>query len=70
MTYPEIIKEVRTQLKLSQEELARELKVSFSTINRWETGKSTPSKMAKRLLIEFCKNKKVINNVITTIENV
>ena len=30
----------------SQEQLARELDVSFATINRWENGKTEPSRLA------------------------
>ena len=45
--YPALVKEVRRQLSLSQEGLARELGVSYTTINRWEKGLSKPSKLAK-----------------------
>lgn len=36
MSFSEKIKQVRSQLKMSQEDLAHELGVSFATINRWE----------------------------------
>jgi len=52
--YPALVKEVRRQLALSQEDLARELGVSYTTINRWENGQSQPSKMAKVLFDSFC----------------
>ncbi len=52
--YPALVKEVRRQLALSQEDLARELGVSYTTINRWENGQSHPSRMAKVLLRSFC----------------
>ena len=48
------VKEVRRQLGLSQEELAHELGVSFATVNRWENGKTTPSKLAQRQFSMFC----------------
>jgi DNA-binding XRE family transcriptional regulator len=51
---PELVKEVRTQLGVSQENLARELGVSFATVNRWENGKSKPSKLAKVQFDNFC----------------
>ena len=41
-----MVKDARQKLGLSQEELAHELGVSFSTINRWENGKTVPSKLA------------------------
>jgi len=56
--FPAMVKEVRKQLGLSQEELAHELGVSFSTINRWENGKTVPSKLAKRQFDQFCANKR------------
>jgi putative transcriptional regulator len=52
--FPELIKEVRRQLGISQEELAQELGVSFSTINRWENGKTMPSKLAYKQFTTFC----------------
>ncbi|MBW2109696.1 MAG: helix-turn-helix transcriptional regulator [Deltaproteobacteria bacterium] len=51
---PELVKEVRRQLGISQEDLARALGVSFATVNRWENGKSKPSKLAKAQLDSFC----------------
>lgn len=39
---PDILKELRTKLGLSQEELAAKLDVAFSTLNRWENGRSVP----------------------------
>ncbi len=52
--FPEIVKEVRRQLALSQEELAHALGVSFATVNRWENGKTVPSKLAQRQFEQFC----------------
>ena len=52
--YPMLLKEVRRQLSLSQEALARELGVSFATVNRWENGQVRPSKLAKAQLDNFC----------------
>lgn len=50
-----LIKEIRRQLSLSQEDLARQLGVSYATVNRWENGLSKPSKLAKAQLESFCK---------------
>ena len=63
MKCSDIIKEIRIQLNISQEDLARELTVSFATVNRWENEKSVPSKMAKRLLIDFCKDKMISDEI-------
>jgi putative transcriptional regulator len=38
--YPSLIKEIRKQLALSQEDLARELGVSYATVNRWENSQA------------------------------
>jgi DNA-binding transcriptional regulator YiaG len=51
---PELMKSVRSQLNFSQEDLARELGVSFATVNRWENGKVFPSKMAQAAFRRFC----------------
>ena len=53
----EKVKLVRTELKLSQEDLARELGVSFATINRWENGSYNPSRLARKAFDDFCERK-------------
>jgi len=40
--FPDLIRDLRTRLGLSQEKLAAQLRVSFPTINRWEKGKTEP----------------------------
>ncbi len=57
--FPATVKEVRRQLALSQEELAHALGVSFATVNRWENGKTAPSKLAQRQFARFCKRRKI-----------
>lgn len=54
-----LIKSLRTELNLSQEDLARDLGVSFATVNRWENDKAIPSRLAKSQLEAYCKEKKV-----------
>jgi DNA-binding transcriptional regulator YiaG len=56
--FPETVKDVRRQLALSQEELAHALGVSFATVNRWENGKTAPSKLAQRQFKQFYAQKK------------
>jgi DNA-binding transcriptional regulator YiaG len=51
---PALLKEVRRQLGLSQEGLARELGVSFATVNRWENAQVKPSKLAMAQFESFC----------------
>lgn len=52
----EVIKITRQKAFLSQEAFANELKVSVSTINRWETGKVKPNLTAMKSLKQFCGN--------------
>ena len=54
MTYSEEIKRLRQKSFLSQEAFARELNVSFSSVNRWEGGKSKPNMAAMKKIKEFC----------------
>lgn len=60
MSFSEKVKHVRTELKLSQEDLARELGVSFATINRWENGSYNPSRLAKKAFNDFCKKNNIV----------
>jgi DNA-binding transcriptional regulator YiaG len=39
---------------MSQQKLAEELDVSYTTVNRWENKRSVPSKLARKSFIEFC----------------
>ena len=43
----EELKKLRQQKGWSQEDLARELGVSFATVNRWENDKPKPSRLAQ-----------------------
>lgn len=42
-----VLRDLRSKLKLSQEELAARLNVSFATVNRWENDKATPQGAAR-----------------------
>ena len=46
---------------LSQEELAHALGVSFATVNRWENGRTAPSKLALRQF-EHCPHLSIIRS--------
>ena len=56
MAYSDEIKKIRQKCFLSQEAFARELEVSFSSINRWEGGKSKPNMSAMKKIMEFCES--------------
>ena len=53
MGLPTDIRNLRKAVLLSQESFAKELGVSFSTVNRWEMGKSRPSYAALNKLKNF-----------------
>lgn len=59
MTFAERVKYVRTTLKLSQEDFAHALGVSFATINRWENGSYNPSRLAKKAFNDFCEKRNI-----------
>ena len=59
MNWSKIIKQLRNKLLLTQVEFAEMLDVSFATINRWELGKTTPSKKAIAILDIFCKENNI-----------
>ena len=57
MTFGERVKQVRLTLNLSQEEMAKELGVSFATINRWENSHNNPTYEALQRFEQFCVEK-------------
>lgn len=59
MTFAEEIKRIRQRSFLSQEAFAKEVNVSFSTVNRWETGKTRPNLMAMKSIKGYCEKNNV-----------
>lgn len=55
MSFNSDIKVIRQKSLLSQEAFAQCLGVSFTTVNRWETGKSKPSYKTMKLIDGFCR---------------
>ena len=55
MIFSESIKLIRRKSFMSQERFAKELGVSYSTVNRWENGKTSPNYETMRLIDAFCK---------------
>ena len=45
-----LIRELRQEMGLTQEQFAAELGVVYPTINRWENGSTQPSPMAMKLV--------------------
>ncbi len=48
-----MIRELRAKLGLTQEQFAAKVGVTFSTVNRWESGRSNPSPLARRRISEL-----------------
>lgn len=55
MIFAEKIKQIRQHRFLSQEAFAKELGVSFATVNRWESGKTKPTYKTMKLIDDYCK---------------
>lgn len=49
------IKLLRQRCLLSQQDFAKELGVSFATINRIESGKSKPTYKTMKIIDDYCK---------------
>ena len=54
---PKREEKLRGKMNISQEQLARELHVSFATVNRWENVKNSPNMLAMKELNDLCKEK-------------
>ena len=63
MDYQKSIKELREKMILSQTEFAKELGVSFASVNRWENGQFEPTIKVKRKLAPYFKKYKVRTEV-------
>ena len=59
MTFSEYVRKVRRGLDMSQHELAKELNVNFTTINRWENKRVIPSNLARKSFIDFCHTREI-----------
>lgn len=54
-----IIKQIRETMLLTQKEFSEEIKVSLSTIQKWEWGLINPSFKHQRKILEFCKKHEI-----------
>jgi len=60
MDYPKLIREYREKLFISQSDLAKILKVSYVTVNRWENGHFKPTLRCKRELNKLFKKANMV----------
>ncbi len=56
MSFSGELKSIRQHCFLSQEAFARELNVSFSSVNRWEGGRTRPNMNAMKSIKAFCES--------------
>lgn len=63
MSFSTDIKNIRLQMFLTQQEFARELGVSFATVNRWEKGKAKPTIKTMRQINSFCQKNNLVFNI-------
>lgn len=64
MDFGQQVKTVRLKLHMSQAEFAECLGVSFTTVNRWENGKTTPNYRALRCFEQFCKDNNIHEEIL------
>ena len=57
MNFAEAILNLRTALRISQQQLAADLDVSYASVNRWENGRTVPNKMTLNVIKHFCHSK-------------
>jgi len=62
MDYSQKIKEYRSKVLLTQEELADKLGVTFISVNRWENGHYEPTMKVKRKLRELFKEAGIVED--------
>lgn len=66
MTFSETVKKIRKERFLSQAGFAKDIGVAFSTVNRWENGKNTPSYKAMKILNDYCKQYSIAVSITDT----
>ena len=54
MTFADAILKLRSERRLSQTQLAKELGVSYTSVNRWENGRSLPTQMMLLVIRSYC----------------
>lgn len=59
MNFSSQVKDIRQKCYLSQEMFAKELGVSFATINRLESGKTKPSYKTLKSIANFCQKNNI-----------
>ena len=69
MTFEETIKSIRKELNITKEQFARDLNVSYTTLNSWENGRNEPSRLARLRMADYCKEKGVSAATVSELEH-
>lgn len=51
-----VIRYLRRQLGMTQEDLAHALGITVGTVSRWEKGRFRPSRLARTLILDFARS--------------
>ena len=54
-----LTKQIRAYLNMSQTEFAKQLNVTFQTVNRWKNGRALPDKLAQSKMFDLCREKQL-----------
>ena len=54
MDFTDAILNVRSSLRITQQQLAADLEVSHATVNRWENRRTVPNKMTLNVIRQYC----------------
>ena len=53
MEFKDILRSLRIEKGISQEQLAKDINFSLSIVNKWENGKKSPSVEAVKILAKY-----------------
>ncbi len=70
MRLDELLKAIRSELGISQEVFAHEVHVSFTTMNRWENGRTKPSHLALVSIRDYCKEKGISGELMSELAKI
>jgi DNA-binding transcriptional regulator YiaG len=62
-----VIRYLRQQLGMTQEELAQALGITVGTVSRWEKGRFRPSRLARTLILDFARSHNVAVELKTSV---
>ena len=59
-----LVRTLRQQLGMTQEEFAHEIAVTVSTVNRWENAHAEPSKLAWKAIHDLARKRGVTEDIL------